>query len=445
MLLSGMAFSQTVDLGVLKSFGAYTGIGAVTNTGGTLMGDVGSNTSTPTGIFQGNIHGIDSTTTQARLDLHRLYTHLNSISVGFPSHAATFGGGEVLSPGVYYIASAASIGGNLTLDGGGDPDAFFIIKTNGALTAAAGTNMILTGGVLPCNVFFIANGAITAAAGSNVKGTLFSRIGAVNLAANANFEGRMFTFSGAITVTGANATLPIFTNTIPIPCEIETEIVVSELCPGICNDCPDESEVLGCTYSYSFNFDSNATMDDGSCDSTPTSQIIPLRHGWSMFSTYITPTSTNIIDVLHPIIENIAVVKNYVGDAYIPVWGFNNLSDVEPGYGYQIKIDTTGVDTESNQELELHIYGTYDHVTPAPIQLTAGWNIIGYVRTDEVSPVVVFAYLHGSGNLAIAKNDVGGAYLPEWGFNALGLMMPGKAYSIKILEADSLLYLPMNE
>ena len=233
-LFSSISFSQTLDLGVLKSFGAYTGSGAVTNSGATLIGDVGSNDGIPGGFdpasypaYEGNIYSANAVTKQAKFDLLRLFIHLNAISVDFPStdgtvpsHAATFGAGETLNPGVYYIASAASIGGNLTFDGGGDPDAFFIIKTNGALTAAAGTNMILTGGAKSCNIYFLVTGAITAAATSTIKGNLFAKLGAVGLAAGTHLEGRLLSLSGALTLAvGSSVTPPTSTSTIPVLCE----------------------------------------------------------------------------------------------------------------------------------------------------------------------------------------------------------------------------------
>jgi hypothetical protein len=41
---------------------------------------------------------------QCRFDLFRLYIHLNDIFVDYPAtHAAAFGGGETLTPGVYSI------------------------------------------------------------------------------------------------------------------------------------------------------------------------------------------------------------------------------------------------------------------------------------------------------------------------------------------------------
>ena len=193
LLFSSICFSQTVNLGSLTSFEAYTGSGNITNSGGTLIGDVGSNLGFAYGFdpasypaYEGTINSMNTATQQAQSDLLNLYTHLNNLPTDFPNpldllaappHAATFGTGEILDPGVYYIPSAASIGGNLTLDGGGNPEAIFVLRIIGALTASATTNIILTGGAQSCNVFFLANGAITAAAGAILKGTLFSKEG----------------------------------------------------------------------------------------------------------------------------------------------------------------------------------------------------------------------------------------------------------------------------
>ena len=150
-----------------------------------------------------------------------MYIHLNDLFVNYPAtHAPAFGGGETITPGVYSIGGAGSIGGALTLNGGGNPNAFFIIKFYGAMTVGAGATINLIGGTKSSNVFFIADGAISVAANTNIKGTLFAKKGAVGLGADAILEGRMLTLEGAL-VAGANATVsrPADACTIPIFCE----------------------------------------------------------------------------------------------------------------------------------------------------------------------------------------------------------------------------------
>ncbi|MFV5696618.1 ice-binding family protein, partial [Flavobacterium sp. LB3P122] len=225
LLFSNRSFSQTVNLGILESFEGYTGAGAATNgAGATWTGDVGTNVGIISGFappsFNGNTYNANAVTAQCRFDLFRLYIHLNDLFVDNPAtHTAAFGS-ETLKPGVYSIPSAGSIGGNLTLDGKGDPNAFFVIKFYGAMTVGAGATINLINGTKSSNVFFITDGAISVAANTNLKGTLFAKIGAVGLGADAILEGRMLTLEGAIT-TGAGATVspPADACTIPIFCE----------------------------------------------------------------------------------------------------------------------------------------------------------------------------------------------------------------------------------
>ncbi|MEZ7941354.1 MAG: ice-binding family protein, partial [Flavobacteriales bacterium] len=228
LFFSSLSFAQTVptgtvNLGILESFEGYTGAGAITTAAGvTWIGDAGANIGAIGGdTIQGNVYGSDSITARCRFDLFRLYIHLNDLFVDHPAtHAPAFGAGETILPGVYSIGGAGSIGGALTLDGGGDPDAFFIIKYYGALTVGAGATVNLINEAQSCNVFFIAQGAISVAASANIKGNLFAKVGAVGLGANATLEGRMLSMEGAI-VAGAGSTVgpPPGTCTIPIFCE----------------------------------------------------------------------------------------------------------------------------------------------------------------------------------------------------------------------------------
>jgi hypothetical protein len=212
LFLPTLMFTQTVNLGILSSFEAYTGAGAISNAG-TVAGNVGSDNGMITGFdpstYTGAVHNTDGVTAQGKMDLFRLYIHLNDIFVTFPgTHAAAFGGGETIFPGVYSIPSAGSIEAILTLDGGGDPDAFFIIKYQGAMTVGAGAEVILSNGTKSCNVFWIAEGAISVAAGAVVKGTLFAKIGAVGLGADCDIEGRMLSIEGAITNGNGSVAIP---------------------------------------------------------------------------------------------------------------------------------------------------------------------------------------------------------------------------------------------
>ena len=217
----------TLNLGILSTFEAYTGAGGIANgAGANVSGDVGTQVGKISGfgaplVYTGNTYNANAVTVQCRVDLFRLYIHLNDLFVTYPAtHTPVFGNNETLPPGVYSIPMAGSIDGTLTLDGGGNPNAYFVIKYYGAMTVGASSRVNLTGGTKSCNVFWIAEGAISVAANATIKGTLFAKIGAVGLGESVVLEGRMLTLEGAIT-TGANAIAgpPLGICTIPIFCE----------------------------------------------------------------------------------------------------------------------------------------------------------------------------------------------------------------------------------
>ena len=230
LLFSTVSFSQTLKLGdpdadypILADHAIYTGKGAVTSNG-QVLGDAGTND----GIISGSAFGAGyccqthrngDTTYQARIDLLRVYIHLSDVFVNFPnSHAPAFGGDESIFPGVYSIPSGGSIDGNLTLNGNDDPNAYFIFKFDGALTAAVGSKIILDG-VRAANVFWIAEGAITIGASSILKGSFISHPGAITVGLNASVEGRLFSTEGAISAgINSNVYMPEGDSTIPISC-----------------------------------------------------------------------------------------------------------------------------------------------------------------------------------------------------------------------------------
>ncbi|MDG1145082.1 MAG: hypothetical protein P8N54_01205, partial [Flavobacteriales bacterium] len=57
----------------------------------------------------------------------------------------------------------------------------------------------------------------------------------------------------------------------------------------------------------------------------------------------------------------------------------------------------------------------------------------------------VLGDINASGNLIIAKDYNGAAYLPEWDFNGIGDMVPGQGYQLKTVDADVLQYLSNDE
>ncbi len=164
-------------------------------------------------------------------------------------------------------------------------------------------------------------------------------------------------------------------------------------------------------------------------------QALIIPQGWSIFSTYLAPINNDITLVLAPIVDDLIIVKDYLGLAYLTEWNYNGIGDMQIGQGYQIK---------TSNNVELIIEG--DQIIPEEnlIPLLAGWNMIGYLRLEEADVTLVFEDLVSSDNLIIAKDYYGSAYLPEWNFNGIGTMKPGEGYQIKTNVESVLEYLPNN-
>lgn len=201
------------DFGTVSNFVLFSGIGAVSNTGtSTLTGNVGANIGAISGFeapttINGTIENVNPITVQAALDLTAVCIQLQNTAATVTNHLTIYGNGETLLPGVYSAGAAASINGSLTLDAQGNPNALFIFKIGGALTAGAGTTIILTNGALAANVIWIANGAVAIAAGSTINGTLIGYDGAVSMGAGCILNGSLYSNVGAVSVYGTIATI----------------------------------------------------------------------------------------------------------------------------------------------------------------------------------------------------------------------------------------------
>lgn len=147
-------------------------------------------------------------TTQCVIDMQAAYDELMAIPATNTTHGPIFGNGEVLLPGVYDVAGATSLGGILTMDGGGDTNSVFIIRAGGALTSGALTTVVLTNGARANNIFWESGVAIALGATTIMKGTIISNAGAVSAGASCDIEGRLFTNAGAIAFGPGTAYIP---------------------------------------------------------------------------------------------------------------------------------------------------------------------------------------------------------------------------------------------
>jgi len=167
-----------------------------------------------------------------------------------------------------------------------------------------------------------------------------------------------------------------------------------------------------------------------------THQVIDLPASWSLFSTYMLADDMDIASVLSSLDTEIFLVKDYEGMAYLPDWNFNGIGDMLVGQGYQIKILNAA---------NLTVVGDYMLPEDNPISLSEGWNLVAYLRLDSASVDAVFESVSSNGNLVLVKDNEGYAYLPNWNFNGIGNLFPGKAYQVKTNNEDFLYYLSNSE
>jgi uncharacterized repeat protein (TIGR01451 family) len=210
---SASAADPTIALRTAENFGVLAG-SSVSSTGLTVVtGDLGVSPGTPpsvvgfpVGVVNGTIHAADQTAAQAQTDLTAAY----DAATNAPCDDVIAGdlNGLTLTPGVYCAGAAIAITGTLTLDLGGDPNAFFLFKINAALNPAANAvvRVIDTGaGNETCapNAFWQVAGAVTLGANSSFTGDLLANA-AISAGASATLSGRALSRTGIVTMA-ANA------------------------------------------------------------------------------------------------------------------------------------------------------------------------------------------------------------------------------------------------
>jgi hypothetical protein len=162
-----------------------------------------------------------------------------------------------------------------------------------------------------------------------------------------------------------------------------------------------------------------------------TEQTIIFNEGWSIFSTYLQAQYMDITTVLNPIQSQLVIVKDNVGNAYLPDWNFNGIGEIETEQAYLVK---------SLSDCSITLSGTYMYPELHPLELEEGWNQISYLRIEnELDVIAVFENI--SEEIVILKDELGMAYLPEWNFNGIASLQAGKGYQIKCNSAVNLHYL----
>lgn len=208
-ILPKFSYAQAPSLGSAEDFALFTTVGSFTLTGSNIIfGDVGTNNGAYTipGSLSltGTSHIQDSKSGMAATDLASAYTYLSTLTCD-STISSTLGNNRVLLPGVVYcINSAATLNGNLILDGKNTSGAIFNINIDGALSTNTSSTITLINGASFCNVYWQVNGAVDFGANSIFNGTVIAN-GALSLLNQAQLFGRALSIAGSISTSDNEA------------------------------------------------------------------------------------------------------------------------------------------------------------------------------------------------------------------------------------------------
>lgn len=205
-------------LGTVECYAIFSGDGSVTNSGiTTVLGDVGCNTGPTTGfdslLVNGTIHPLpDGSTAACAADLLLMYQQMNLMATDIELlYPIQFGRNLVLTPHAYLLDAATTLTDSVYLNALGNPNAVFVMKINGAFTAAANSKVLLINGADAKNVYWLVEGAADINNYSIFNGTILCNNGALG-AFNTGvvINGRVLTTAGALTTTAIDAN-PVIT------------------------------------------------------------------------------------------------------------------------------------------------------------------------------------------------------------------------------------------
>jgi len=196
------------DLGSASTFSTLSAA-ATTFTGGVIGGDVGAvGAITNTGAdIKGVQHASNDQATQNALA--DAMTAYNNMSTQAPTGVLPKSelGGQVVTPGVYHSNPAFTLTGTLTFDAGNDPNAYFIMVTDAAMTTAGSSQVALIRGALATHIIWVLGAAATLGATSNFNGTILGNA-AVTIGSGSTLCGTYVSLPAAVTMTSDDVCSP---------------------------------------------------------------------------------------------------------------------------------------------------------------------------------------------------------------------------------------------
>jgi hypothetical protein len=146
------------------------------------------------------MHVADPTAAQAQVDLTAAYNYAAGIVLPAPQVLPLDLTGKILAEGTYKTSSStgiATVGGILTLTG--NSSSVFVFQIGSTLTTLSTTQVVLSGGVLPSNVFWQVGSSATLGTNSIFVGTIMAQA-SITLTTGASLQGRALARTGQVTM-----------------------------------------------------------------------------------------------------------------------------------------------------------------------------------------------------------------------------------------------------
>jgi len=156
-------------------------------------------------------------------------------------------------------------------------------------------------------------------------------------------------------------------------------------------------------------------------------QTLNLAEGWSGISTYLNPTDANIENMFSSVSDEMVVMYKLDGSMYWPGQNLNTIGQWDTYDGHVIKM---------SQDATLEVSG--DEIDNKSVFLESGLNLIPVLSSDPANVELLFSTIP---QLVLVKEVAGiGVYLPQWGINTLGSVLPGSAYFAYTNQSGSISY-----
>ncbi|MFK7946390.1 MAG: T9SS type A sorting domain-containing protein [Saprospiraceae bacterium] len=158
---------------------------------------------------------------------------------------------------------------------------------------------------------------------------------------------------------------------------------------------------------------------------------ISLSQSWNMIASNVHPPNMNIENITNSIVNNIALVKDITGQAYIPdpFLAVNTIGQWNIREGYKIRM---------LQQDTLHLFGHSIVPELSPIDIQQGWQIIPFYPKNETDISMALAAIDAE--IEMVKDALGNTYIPSFSINTIGNMNASQGYQLKANNNTTLLY-----